>query len=160
MIEEQNREIIRQLYQEVSASKGLDSRQGRIGRRFTQYTATTKPFTLKTFKSFFSQVSQAFPDYELKLENIIVKGDRVMTRYSICGTHKGEFLGMSPTNERLKVSGIDIFRLDNGKVVEHWDAAHQVSAISQAETNPAFSASTRRPLVTGQTAGEQFSLSH
>ena len=53
-----------------------------------------------------------------------------MTRYTITGTHKAHFMGMAPTNETVNICGIDIFRIESGKVVEHWDAAHQIKALS------------------------------
>ncbi len=89
---------------------------------------SASPLGLNAFERFFTAVGEAFPDYELNIDHLITKGDRVMVRYTICGTHKGEFMGMSPTNERMTITGIDVFRLDNGRVIEHWDAAHQMRA--------------------------------
>jgi steroid delta-isomerase-like uncharacterized protein len=98
---------------------------------FNQYTASERHVSLRAFNRFFAIINEAFPDYDLIIENLIAKEDRVMVRYTINGTHKGSFMGMPPTNERITITGIDVFRLDNGKVVEHWDAAHQISAIPQ-----------------------------
>jgi predicted ester cyclase len=36
------------------------------------------------------------------------------------GTHRGEFQGITPTGKRVEVSAIDVFRIANGKIVEHW----------------------------------------
>jgi len=83
------------------------------------------------------------PDYEFNIDNMIVKGDRVMARYTISGIHKGELMGQPPTNERVTITGIDVFRLDEGKVVEHWDAAHQMSVISPL--TPEYALSSNEP---------------
>ncbi len=50
-----------------------------------------------------------------------------MVHYTVCGMQKGDFLGVSATGEKMVVIGIDVFRLNEGKVVQHWDAAHQLS---------------------------------
>ena len=68
-----------------------------------------------------------------------------MVRYTICGTQKNPFMGIAPTNERITITGIDIFRLDNGKVVEHWNAAHQICALPQFYDQPLFPSQPRRP---------------
>ena len=161
MIEKQNSEIIRQHYSEVSTKRGQSSQFNQRNRTFTQYTVSARPSSLKAFNSFFTQVSEAFPDYELTIENIIVKGNRVMARYTICGTHKGDFMGMPPSNERITVTGIDIFRLDNGKVVEHWDAAHQISALPHLNIDSMVSAGgvSRSRLTTTRSENKQFSRS-
>jgi predicted ester cyclase len=124
---EHSKEIIRNLYSEAINWQNSPDIKTR-GVNFTQYTVSAKPNSLKAFKEFFEAVSQAFPDYKLTIDNMLVKGDRVMARYTISGTQKGSFLGMAPTNEKLTITGIDIFRLEKGRVIQHWDAAHQISA--------------------------------
>ncbi len=136
MVMEQNREIIRRLYEDVSSGNIPAAGYSPRGMNFTQYTVSARPASLKAFNSFFNKVISAFPDYTLTVDSLIVKGDRVMVRYTISGTHKGEFMGMAPTNDRITIAGIDVFRLDNGKIVEHWDAAHQISALPGFYSQP------------------------
>jgi predicted ester cyclase len=136
MISEQNREIIQQLYEEVSSKRQQNIDPGFKSKGFTQYTVSSRPSSLKTFNNFFNAVATAFPDYQLNIENIVEKGDRIMARYTISGTQRGAFMGLSPTNGRLTITCIDIFRLDHGRVVEHWDAAHQISALPSCHEVP------------------------
>ena len=82
-------------------------------------------------KDFFFSVSEAFPDYKLFINNLKVKGDKVMAKYTISGTQMGSFLGMMPTQEKMTVTGIDVFRLNNGEVIEYWDAAHKIEALQK-----------------------------
>jgi predicted ester cyclase len=128
---EKNAEIIQQLYLDIIPRVRKDLFNKPKRNLFTQYTVSARPSSLKTFNAFFSAISTAFPDFKLNIDNLVCKGDRVMARYTICGIHKGDFMGKTPTNKQTTIAGIDIFRLDNGKVVEHWDAAHQISALSQ-----------------------------
>lgn len=62
----------------------------------------------------------AFPDLEVEIHEQIAEGDKVTTRKTIHGTHRGELLGIPATNRRISIDVIDIVRLDNGRYVEHW----------------------------------------
>jgi len=62
----------------------------------------------------------AFPDLKLNIEDVIAEGDKVAVRYSFSGTHKGEFMGIAPTNKRMELTSILICRLADGKVAEMW----------------------------------------
>jgi len=134
-----NTEIIRQLYFNIISRRPVVNNTGAKNHGFTQYTVSARPSSLKAFESFFSLVADAFPDYNLSIESLSAKGDRVMVRYTITGTHRRTFMGIEPTNQRLTITGIDIFRLYNGKVVEHWDAAHQICALPTTGGEPALS---------------------
>lgn len=125
---EQNTEIIRSLYGEVLSltQMGLSIKSGLNG--FTRNTVSAKTANLKDFEKFFTSVAEAFPNYELTIDNLLTKEDRVMVCYTISGIQRNPFLGKPPTNKRTTIRGIDVFRLNNGKVVEYWDSPHQISA--------------------------------
>jgi predicted ester cyclase len=57
------------------------------------------------------------------VEDIIAEGDRVAARVTMRGTHLGEFDGIAPTGKRVEVRAIDIYRITDGKIVEHWAMA-------------------------------------
>ncbi len=139
---EHNQEIIQHLYLETASRQNRSDIKTK-GSGFTQYAASARPNSLKTFKAFFDAVGQALPDYNLTIDSIIVNGDRVMARYTISGTHAGDFLGMAPTQDQLTITGIDIFHLDKGKVIQHWDAAHQISASTRLNRTATPAASVR-----------------
>lgn len=61
----------------------------------------------------------AFPDLRLTIDDIGTTGDRVFTRWTARGTHRGIFMGIPPTNNRGEVHGITIDRIEGGKMVEH-----------------------------------------
>lgn len=75
---------------------------------------------------FFTAVNKAFPEYSLQIESLLSKGEKVMAKYSIKGTPKGTFMGRLADGYRVKINCIDVFRLNQGQVVEYWNAAHQV----------------------------------
>jgi steroid delta-isomerase-like uncharacterized protein len=59
----------------------------------------------------------AFPDVQLIQEDQIAEGDQVVERWTIRGTHRGHFQGIPPTGKRVTYTGIDIFRIVDGKLV-------------------------------------------
>ncbi len=70
--------------------------------------------------AFVPKLRSAFPDFRFTILDQIAEGDKVATRWSICGTHQGEFQGMPPSGEQIEMSGITIFRIANGKLIEGW----------------------------------------
>ena len=62
----------------------------------------------------------AFPDLHVEIHDQIAEGDKVTTRKTVHGTHRGELMGIAPTHKRIAIEVIDIVRLENGRYVEHW----------------------------------------
>jgi predicted ester cyclase len=78
---------------------------------------------IDTFKQTFSEAREGFPDLSITVEDVMADGDRVAARVVMRGTHQGEFQGLAPTGKRVEVKAIDMFRISNGKTVEHWGHA-------------------------------------
>jgi predicted ester cyclase len=54
------------------------------------------------------------------IDEMIAEGDRVMVRWTFCGTHQAEYLGVPPSHQPVTFSGIYIFRIDAGRIAELW----------------------------------------
>src|SRR5215213_11194663 len=78
---------------------------------------------IDTFKETFAEAREGFPDLSVTVEEVMAEGDRVAARVTIRGTHHGEFQGIAPTGKRVEVKAMDMFRISNGKIVEHWGHA-------------------------------------
>ena len=78
---------------------------------------------IDTFKTTFKEAREAFPDLSVSVEDVIAEGDRVAARVTMRGTHRGTFQGIASTGKRVEVRAIDMFRISNGKIVEHWGHA-------------------------------------
>jgi steroid delta-isomerase-like uncharacterized protein len=70
------------------------------------------------------------------LEDVIAEGDRVVVRWKNHCTHVGEFMGIPPTGKPYSIDGIDIYRLENGKMAEHWHVVDQLSMLQQIGVLP------------------------
>ena len=77
-----------------------------------------------------------FPDMELVVEDVVAQGDRVAVRWTFYGTHEGEFFGSPPTGERVTMSAIEINRLVDGKIAEHWVELDQLGMLQQVGAIP------------------------
>jgi steroid delta-isomerase-like uncharacterized protein len=75
---------------------------------------------LKDFKQFNTEIFSAFPDNHFTIDDMIVEGDKVVVRYTFTGTHKGEIMGIPPTNKKVTNWMIEIDRIAGGKFVEGW----------------------------------------
>jgi predicted ester cyclase len=79
----------------------------------------------------------AFPDGQTRTEDVIAEGDKVVERYSFRGTNTGSFLGAPPTGRRVESSSISIYRIANGKIVEHWGENDVIGVMVQLGLMPA-----------------------
>jgi len=66
------------------------------------------------------QLKISFPDMTFINEDVIIKGDKVITRFAFSGTHTGDVEGIPATGNEIEVQGIEIIRIENGKIVESW----------------------------------------
>jgi len=73
---------------------------------------------LKDFKQAESEWYDAFPDLHVTIDDMVAEGDKVATRLTWTGTHKGEIMGIPPTNKKVTISLIVIDRIAGGKIVE------------------------------------------
>jgi predicted ester cyclase len=78
----------------------------------------------------------AFPDGCWHEDDLLAEGDRVVGRYTLRGTHQGEFLGILPTGKPITVSNIHIVRLVDGKIVEHWGHGDDLGMMQQLGALP------------------------
>jgi steroid delta-isomerase-like uncharacterized protein len=74
----------------------------------------------EAFRKYVEGVRQAFPDWHNAIDELLVIGDRVVTRMTWTGTHRGELSGMTPTGAVVRYVGAAFFRMDEGVIVEVW----------------------------------------
>ncbi len=88
-------------------------------------------------KQLASQYFQAFPDINITVDDVIAEGDKVVTRYTIRGTHQGEIEDFGPpTGRQIELEGITIHRIEGGKIVEEWERWDNLSLLQQLGLAP------------------------
>jgi predicted ester cyclase len=78
------------------------------------------PASFDTHQGALQPFFEAFPDGRISLDEVIVHGDTVVTRSTYRGTHLRDFKGIAPTGRAVRVVAIEIDRLVDGRIAEHW----------------------------------------
>lgn len=80
-------------------------------------------------------VHQAFPDIQVKIEDLIEENNRVVFRGRFSGTHLGEFSGLSPSGRRIDFEALEIFQLENEKITESWGYWPMTTIVAQLQSD-------------------------
>ena len=79
----------------------------------------------------------AFPHYQLAIEDMVAEEDKVVVRFTLNGTHKGDLMGIPPTGKEVNLPGIVIYRITDGKIDESWLSVNQLDMMQQLGAIPA-----------------------
>jgi len=94
------------------------------------------PPNVESVKKAIISLHDAFPDFTLKIEDLIVEGDKVWGRMTGRGTHKGQFGPLPPTGKTFEITVIDIMRFKGGKLIEHWGVPDRLALMEQLGMKP------------------------
>ena len=129
MSAKRNVALIRHLYEEID--KGNEAVLEEVyAPSFVKHdAASASPSApgLAGLKDGFQRFAAAFPESEHILEDIVAAGDKVVVRVTGRGVHRGEYLGVTPTGKRVRMSGIAIYRIADGKIVEEWSVSDRLT---------------------------------
>jgi steroid delta-isomerase-like uncharacterized protein len=88
-------------------------------------------------KQFVSSFFGAFPDITITVDDVIAEGDKVVSRYTIRGTHQGETEEFGPpTGRQIELQGLTMHRFEDGEIVEEWERYDNLSALQQLGLAP------------------------
>jgi predicted ester cyclase len=96
----------------------------------------------------------AFPDRVDVIEDVIAEGDRVGMIWRLQGTHKGDLFGIAPTDRRLDIWEIGVFRVAGGKITEGWFLADEVGVLRQLRVGLPARSDGKRVMPEPPAAGE------
>ena len=136
MSEEENKAMVSRVIEEATNKRNLAVFDELVSPYFVDHEAGPEPGGPEGEKALLSTITEAFPDWRWDVEDMMAEGDKVITRYVARGTHRGEFMGAAPTGEEVAVSGINIVRLQDGKIVESWGNSDQLGMLRQIGVVP------------------------
>lgn len=117
---QRNKQLLSDFGAEVFGKKDL-SNLGRYMREdYIQHNPLV-PQGSAGFKAFFSDWFSAVPDWDYTLTRIVADENSVWVYGVYSGTQKGEWLGIPASGNRYSIAAVDIFRVEDGKLAEHWD---------------------------------------
>lgn len=118
---EENKAITRRYFEEIWNQGNLDVIPELIAANHAHHDpASPEASGPDGMKQLVSMYRAAFPDTHFTLEDQIAEENKVVTRWTASGTHQGELMGIGLTNKTIAITGIDIHRIVNGKIEEHW----------------------------------------
>ncbi len=124
-----NKELIRRFYEVVVSGNLLDEIPQYISEDCMLRTGDdTNVYKRQGMRQHLIAVRKTYPDYSMKILRQYEDGDVIISEFIMRGTHKGEFIGITPTNKVIEITGVDIDRVMNGKIIEHGGAANTFDA--------------------------------
>jgi steroid delta-isomerase-like uncharacterized protein len=87
-------------------------------------------------RQFWSMFFAGLPDVTVTMEDLVISGDRVVGRFVYRGTHTGELMGFPATGKPVEMRTIDIWRVQDGMFVEHWDELNLMQVFQQIGALP------------------------
>jgi predicted ester cyclase len=91
---------------------------------------------LECAKKFYQGFHRSFPDTQILVEDLFTRADKLACRFTVSGTHKADFMGISATDKFIKFTGITILKFIAGKCTERWNQADFLGMLQQLETIP------------------------
>jgi steroid delta-isomerase-like uncharacterized protein len=132
MTTEDNKALVR-LYIEEAWNKGnVSVIDDLMSENYTRHVSgCPAPLTRESHKKRILQIHRALPDVTMTIEDMVADEDRVASRVTLRGTQRDTFMGIPATGRQVTVTGIDIARVVDGKVVEHWAEMDTLGLIKQ-----------------------------
>lgn len=139
MPQTENRATFRRLYEEAFGKGALDVVDAVVDPALRYGGA-------EGMKRAVTSLRGAFPDLTLTAEDVIADGDRVVGRFTVTGTHEGEYMGIAGTGRAFEIDGVMIVRFRNGRIIELRSVVDKLSLMQQLGAIPTEFARSRQPV--------------
>lgn len=134
---EKNKATVRRFWEEVFNGRKLSLIEELFTTDWVYHgVGGQKIYGLKGLKEFLADYHNAFPDIQVKVENLIAEGDKVVSHVTSRGTHKGELMGIAPTGKQVTVPVICISRFVGDKIIEDWEIIDLFGMLQQLDVIP------------------------
>jgi steroid delta-isomerase-like uncharacterized protein len=135
--DEDNKALVRRFVDEVQSGGNIDLIDEICSPEFVNHSAPPGiPADREGIKIVTAMFRRAFPDSYFTVEDMVAEGDKVATRKTFHGTHEGEFMGIPPSGRSVSMGLIDIVRISEGRVVEHWSMGDSLGVMQQLGVIP------------------------
>ena len=131
--QEANMALIGSFAENIFAKKDLSGLEQYMHEDYIQHNPLVGQGS-EGFKTFFQNWFDTVPDFTYELKNIIANDEYVWVYGAYIGTHKGDWLGIPATDKAYNFNAVDIFRISDGKLAEHWDVLDVYSLFQQLGT--------------------------
>ena len=138
MSAEQNKAIVRQMVEELQSGHNLEVVDALFAADFVDHSVPPGlPPSREGVKMQFAMFFNAFPDLRAVIHDQVAESDNVVTRKTFYGTHRGDLIGIPPSGQSVAFDVIDMLRLRDGKITDHWNIVDQLALLRQIGAIPA-----------------------
>ena len=137
MSAQDNKALVRRFVDEVQSGGNISLIDEICSPEFVNHSAPPGiPADREGIKIITAMFRRAFPDSYFTVEDMVAEGDKVATRKTFHGTHGGEFMGIPPSGRGVSMGLIDIVRISDGRVVDHWSMGDTLGMMQQLGVIP------------------------
>jgi steroid delta-isomerase-like uncharacterized protein len=138
MSAEQNKTLIHNFVEEVWNKGNFDATETFWAVDLIDHSPAipNQPAGVAGARQVFVSFKTAFPDLQFTIEDIVIEGDKVAWRWTSTGTNIGSMMGLPPTGKKATITGIEIYRIADGKIVERWGNFDQLGMLQQLGVIP------------------------
>jgi steroid delta-isomerase-like uncharacterized protein len=131
--------VVRRNTEEVQSKGNFDVFEEVFADDFVDHTPQPNMIPDKAgVRGLYRSLRAAFPDFRAEIHWQAADGDLVTTFKTYHGTHEGAFLGVAPTGRKIHFETVDVMRVRNGRITEHWGVANLFSLMQQLGALPAM----------------------
>lgn len=116
----ENKALVRHFYKEVYVDWNMAFADEVVSPQFTSHDWPIDATGSKAFRDYYAAKRSSVPGARYEVDDLIAEADRVVVRWRLLGTHKGDFGGIAPTGRPIVLKGIAIYRVRGGKLMERW----------------------------------------
>jgi steroid delta-isomerase-like uncharacterized protein len=127
---ERNKDLVVRVIEEVFNAHDLDAIDRYYAEDYRDHNPQVPPGRTG-YRAFFTPLLAAFPDWRGTVHDLIAEGDKVVARTTWQGTHQDDLLGIPATGRQVDYAAIDIFRIADGRIAEHWDQVDNLTMLQQ-----------------------------
>ncbi len=131
MFTEENKTIVRRFFEEGPSKGNLTDADELLSPDFVLHVPLPVSPGIKGIHEVIITCRAAFEHLNVTVEDMIAEGDNVAARFTARGIHKGDFMGLPATGKPIMMTGIEIFRIENGKIVELWGGEANLLGLMQ-----------------------------
>jgi steroid delta-isomerase-like uncharacterized protein len=141
MSTKENKELDRQFFNDANTYRGDIAKAPFMAEKYFApdwvfHHPSRGDMNREQFIQFMVGISAAFPDFKFSIDDVVAEGDKVVTRYTLRGTHMGPYSGIPATGKQVAIKGVSIDKIVGGKFAETWDFPDSLGTMTQLGITP------------------------
>ncbi|HET8688228.1 MAG TPA: ester cyclase, partial [Methanosarcina sp.] len=134
---EENKAIVRRFFEEGPSKGNLSIADELLSPDFAIHVPLPASPGVEGINEVITTCRAAFEHLNVTIEDMVAEGNNVAVRFTAHGVHKGNFMGLPATGKPITMTGIEIFRIKDGKIAELWGEANLLGLMQQLGIFPA-----------------------